>query len=369
MHLLCWIAWPLLLSAASYVLFQYFSSAEKYQELESTSKIINVFADLLLPPLAADYHIEPNDFLLKSTLSVLNQLESMFVPQILSMESQNVCIQQSDDKSCSISAIIYRPQSEKKLRPVVVWYHGGGWILGSPEGDDNTCRKLALQLDATVVNVNYRLAPKHRFPVATDDSYLIFLWVRDHIEEYGGDSSDIVVAGESAGGNLAAVVAAMDISHTDTDKKCGSKSIKALLLVYPVLDWTSSRRPLLSNLTGILSLETVAFMRQTYTFGSKSEDLQKDYRYAPLHATEAVLSRFPPTVIVLAKHDVLAPEGLAFADRLTSLHVPVTTLMYNHSIHCFYGRWRFAEGDLALNQSTAAVQSYLQKAVNTCRAE
>lgn len=360
-----WIIWPLLISISAYALIKYFSSAEKYNELEPTSKVINVLADLLLPPLAADYHIKPNDFLLKSTLSLFNQLEPLFAPQVMAIKSQKVCIQQEVDKTCSISAIIYSPPSENKLRPVIVWYHGGGWILGSPEGDDNTCRKLSLQLDAVVVNVDYRLAPKYRFPIGVDDSFFAFRWVQDYIEEYGGDSSKIVVAGESAGGNLAAVVAVMDLTHTKTET-CNSKSIKALLLVYPAVDWTSSSRPLLSNLTGILSHKTIEFMRSVYTSG-KDYELRNDYRYAPLHASEAILSRFPPIVMVLAKHDVLAPEGLAFADKLSSLNVSVSTLMYNQSIHGFYGRWHFAEGDLALNQSAAAVQSSYLSSVRTCK--
>ena len=127
---------------------------------------------------------------------------------------------------------VYRPQADEPL-PVVVYFHGGGWVIGDIATHDTTCQRLAAGVPAVVVSVDYRLAPEHRFPAAVDDCDAATAWVSAHAAELGGDATRLAVAGDSAGGNLAAVIALRA-------RDAGGPAIAFQLLVYPATDLTRS---------------------------------------------------------------------------------------------------------------------------------
>jgi acetyl esterase len=219
---------------------------------------------------------------------------------------------------------VYRPQSERPL-PVVVYFHGGGWVIGDITTHDTTCQRLAAGVPAVVVSVDYRLAPEHRFPAAVDDCEAATSWVSAHAAELGGDPARLAVAGDSAGGNLAAV-----ISRRARD--AGGPPIAFQLLVYPGTDMTRSLPSHTENGTGyLLDGETMTWFLENYMADADPEHPDA----SPLFVED--LSGLPPAFVLTAEFDPLRDEGEAYADRLRAAGVPVTTSRYDGMIHGFYG--------------------------------
>eukprot|EP01033_Poteriospumella_lacustris_P012725 gene12725-9101_t len=287
-------------------------------ELDGTSMLVSIVFQRILP---AFQNCEQSYSSLdgkRSFLRVLSQsanfLDGAFHPELLQAQSMDIRIPVAEGTH-SMKLRLYwdgRPDRHTK-RPVMVWFHGGGWLSGDIDQDDTICKRFALASNYLVVNVDYRLSPETVYPTAIDDGFAALEWVGKHIEEYSGDRERVVVGGESAGGHLAAAVA---IKHIEK------------------------------------------YMRQTFG-GENYNELKQDYLFAPLQAPDHILRKFPPTVMVLAKHDVLAAEGLAFGKKLTNLGVDVVTQLYNKSIHIFFGRWPFSEGLTALASSLVALEKYL----------
>jgi acetyl esterase len=219
---------------------------------------------------------------------------------------------------------IYRPESVQPL-PVVVYFHGGGWVIGDIASHDTTCQRLAAEVPALVVSVDYRLAPEHRFPAAVDDCGAATSWVSAHAAELGGDPARLAVAGDSAGGNLAAVVA---LHARDAD----GPPIAFQLLVYPGTDMTRSLPSHTENGAGyLLESDTIDWFLDNYLADA-------DRRHpdaSPLFADD--LSGLPPALVVTAEFDPLRDEGEAYAERLRQAGVTVTTSRYDGMIHGFYG--------------------------------
>jgi acetyl esterase len=219
---------------------------------------------------------------------------------------------------------IYRPDSDKPL-PVVVYFHGGGWVIGDIASHDTTCQRLAAGVPALVVSVDYRLAPEHRFPAAVEDCDAATAWVWAHASEFGGDPSRLAVAGDSAGGNLAAVVA----RHA---RDADGPPIAFQLLVYPGTDMTRSLPSHTENGTGyLLDSDTMSWFLDNYL--GNGDPRHPDA--SPLLADD--LSGLPPALVVTAEFDPLRDEGEAYADRLRQAGVPVTMSRYDGMIHGFYG--------------------------------
>jgi acetyl esterase len=243
-----------------------------------------------------------------------------------------------------VPARLYRPNGETSL-PAVLWFHGGGWALGDMEIDDANCRALANRAGAVVVNVDYRLAPEDPYPAGADDCYRATAWVHEHAAELGIDPRRIAVAGESSGGNLAAVTALRfrdDVRHP---------SLCFQLLVSPALDSTMSTRSYETYADGyFLTRDLMSWAWKQYSPGGL------DHPYvSPMHADE--LAGLPPTLIVEAEYDPLRDEGEAYAQRLREAGVEAQVLQYPGMIHGFYGMpGLFDTGKEAVDQTAAALR-------------
>jgi acetyl esterase len=220
---------------------------------------------------------------------------------------------------------VYRPRDETEL-PVLIWFHGGGWTIGSLETHDNTCRSLANAVGCVVISVGYRLAPEHRFPAAVDDAFAATRWVAQHTAEVGGDPRRIAVGGDSAGGNLAAVVSLLA-------RDAGGPDLAFELLVYPVCDHEFESPSMHENATGyFLELES---MRWFYNQYLRDERDGADWRFSPARATD--LAGLPPAFVLTAEFDPLRDQGEAYARRLEAAGVPVEARRYDGVFHGFFG--------------------------------
>ncbi|HKT00732.1 MAG TPA: alpha/beta hydrolase [Rugosimonospora sp.] len=222
---------------------------------------------------------------------------------------------------------IYRwPVLPGRRPPLVVYYHGGGFALGSARQADWISSIVARRLGAIVVSVDYRLAPSHPFPAAVDDAYATACWVADHATELGGDPARIGVMGESAGGNLSAVVAIMA-----RDK--GGPALAHQALLYPVTDFTEDQRRadwFRSHRSIVLSQrDGEVFLRHYLPPGVD----RRDWRISPLHAPD--LSQLPPAIVVVGGLDPLHDSGVAYAKALAAAGVPVTLEDYPDMPHGF----------------------------------
>jgi acetyl esterase len=219
---------------------------------------------------------------------------------------------------------VYRPEVQGDL-PCLVYFHGGGWALCSIETHDATCRKLANGAGCAVVSVDYRLAPEHRFPAAAEDGYAATRWVADHADALGVDRGRIAVGGDSAGGNLAAVIALMARDR-------GEPRLCHQLLVYPITDHDFETGSYRDNAAG--PLLTRSMMQSFWNFYVPDGDRSDPY-VSPLRADD--LSALPPATIVTAEYDPLRDEGEAYAARLREAGVAVTASRYDGMIHGFFG--------------------------------
>jgi acetyl esterase len=208
--------------------------------------------------------------------------------------------------------------------PALVFYHGGGWVIGDLDTHDGICRSLANAARCAVASVDYRMAPEHRYPVAAEDSYAGFQWVLGHAARLGIDPRRVAVGGDSAGGNLAAVVSLMA-----RDRKAPAPIFQAL--VYPVTDCNLDTPSYRENATGyILTREGMRWFFGHYL--GREEQGREPYA-SPLRAPS--LAGLPPALVQTAEYDPLRDEGEAYAARLRDSGVPVTVTRYPGVFHGF----------------------------------
>ena len=224
-----------------------------------------------------------------------------------------------------VPALVVTPNGDGPF-PVLVWIHGGGFVIGSALESQATARDLAAGAGCIVVSLDYRLAPEHKAPAALDDCISATRWVLDHATELGGDPDKIAVGGDSAGGNLSALVAL----------ELGDR-LRYQVLVYPAVDLAmSGDYPSLGeNADGYL-LE-MSGMR--WFVGHYLDDCglsADDVRVSPMNASDEALSRTPPAFVITAEFDPLRDEGEAYADRLRAAGVDVTQRRFDGQIHAFY---------------------------------
>ncbi len=215
---------------------------------------------------------------------------------------------------------LYRPASARP-HPVVVYFHGGGWVLGDHTTDDPFCRDLCVRADAVIVSVNYRHAPEVRFPAAADDAFAALQWVAAHVTELGGIPGQLAVAGWSAGGNLAAVVA-------QKARDAGGPDISGQLLLTPVTDSDQATGSYVENADGYIL--TAPLMKWFWDHYADEAD-RTDPVATPLRAKD--LSGLPPAFIVTGEFDPLRDEGNAYAAALEQAGVPVTHLQARGHTH------------------------------------
>jgi acetyl esterase len=223
-----------------------------------------------------------------------------------------------------IPARIYVPNGAGPF-PVLVFFHGGGWVIGTVDTHDVPVRQLADRVPAVVVSVEYRLAPEHPFPAAPDDCYAATAWVADNIGQYGGDGSRLAVGGDSAGGNLAAVVAQMARDR-------GGPAIAYQLLIYPAVDARMTSASITENGDGYLL--TKGFMEWFYGHYLPKESDADDPLASPARAES--LAGLPPALVLTAEFDPLRDEGEAYAGALRKAGVDATAKRYDGMIHGFF---------------------------------
>ena len=236
-------------------------------------------------------------------------------------------------------------------RGVVVYYHGWGWVIGSIDESDTIARKLAERTSCAVVLVDYRLAPEHPYPTAVDDSYAALEWVGENLAEIADAEAPLIVAGDSAGGNLAAVMA---IRARDR----GGPAIALQALIYPVTDSDFSRPSYASPENKLmLTREGMIWFWDHYVPESSR---RKEPDASPLHADD--LSGLPPAVILTAEFDVLRDEGEAYAERLTEANVPTDLKRYAGQMHGFFSLLMLPGSELGFQQVVKAVKACIVKA-------
>jgi acetyl esterase len=241
---------------------------------------------------------------------------------------------------------VYTPEGEGPF-PILVYNHGGGWVIGGLDTHEGTCRSIANSAGCVIVSVDYRLAPECKFPAAVEDSYAALEWVTANARSINGDPARIAVGGDSSGGNIAAVVAIL-ARDRNGPRLCHQ------LLIYPVTDVscldTDSYRQFAEGY--MLTKADMAWFRDHYV---RSPEDARSPLVSPLLADD--LSRLPPALVITGEFDVLRDEGEAYAKRLNEAGVPARCSRYNGMIHGFFSMEAIMDRAIdAINEAAAALR-------------
>ncbi|MGC4060239.1 MAG: alpha/beta hydrolase [Aquabacterium sp.] len=223
-----------------------------------------------------------------------------------------------------IGARLYKPDTDATSQPVVLFFHGGGYVLGGLDSHDSLCEAMAVNTPCAVLAVDYRLAPEHKFPTAFHDAEDALQWLRSHGAAHGLDVDNMAVVGDSVGGSLAT---ALTLSIRD-----GGKRLPCIqILLYPCINGHQSSESHKRFWAGyLLEGDTLRWMYANYL---RHDDDRQDWRFAPAHASD--LQGLPPALIILGDHDPLLDEGLLYADMLKKAQVPTELKIYEGMIHDF----------------------------------
>ncbi|MFC7686908.1 alpha/beta hydrolase [Ureibacillus sp. GCM10028918] len=259
------------------------------------------------------------------------------------IEDKNITVRDGEQ----IPIRIYTPNGKEPF-PVIIYYHGGGWVLNDIETCDASCRLLAADTKSIVVSVGYRLAPEYQFPIPLYDAYDAFLWTVEHSQEMNGLLSDVSVMGDSAGGNLAAVVAILN-------NELQGPAIKSQILLYPVTD---------------LSFATDSYYQFAEGFGLQNKDmewfahfylkekgLRKHPYVSPLHSNN--LRELPKACIIVAENDVLKDEGKAYAQRLEYFGNHVELHTASGLVHSFFTNNNYFSQEI--DDTIRTIHAFLKK--------
>ena len=254
-----------------------------------------------------------------------------------------------DGPASPLALRIYTPHTATAGCGVVLYCHGGGFVLGDLDAYDSVCRTLCRESDCVVVSVDYRLAPEHPFPAAVDDCYATLCWLAAHAVELGGNPQRLAVCGDSAGGNLAAVLSLLA-------RETGP-AIRYQVLIYPVTSASfgdlSSHREFGEGY--VLSAKAMQSFSRHY-FGAAAK--APDFRGAPILADD--LSGLPPALVLVGAYDALRDDGISYAEAMIAAGVPVTLVEYKGLSHGFISMASFLTGGrLALAQVAAALRHAL----------
>jgi acetyl esterase len=253
--------------------------------------------------------------------SILDKPKLPFSPPPISRAADSVIPGPGGD----LTIRVYTPEGKGPF-PILIFSHGGGFVLGNLDTHDPVCRNLCAGAGCVVVAVDYRLAPENKFPAATDDCLAATCWAAENAEALGGDPNRICVGGDSAGANLSTVTA-MRIRDE------GGPNLRGQLLVYPLTDYHTPGTPSIKKFAGLfLTWEEMVWFAEQY-IGDPSEI---DHPHVhPLRARD--LSDLPPALVMTAEYDPLRDEGERYAERMASRRVPVRHIRYNGMIHGFFG--------------------------------
>jgi acetyl esterase len=247
---------------------------------------------------------------------------------------------------------VYRPKGvpPSTALPVLVYFHGGGWVIGDLETHDVLCRQLTAGAGITVVAVDYRLAPEHKFPAAIDDAWVATRWVFAHARELGVDPSRLAVGGDSAGANLAAVVAILA-------RDAGGPAIALQMLNYPVTDLGAESKSYGDFAEGfMLTRDSMRWFADHYL---RSKDDAQDWRVSPLRA--ASLAGVAPALVITAGFDPLRDEGDAYAQKLREAGVRVDHSCYGGMVHGFVPMGKLIDtGNRGVEQIAASLRQALR---------
>ena len=240
-----------------------------------------------------------------------------------------------------VPARLYRPNDRDDLG-LLVFLHGGGWVIGNLDSHDNLCRILANSSGHAVLSVDYRLAPEHPFPAPLDDALAASRWAHANAATLGCSPDRVALGGDSAGANLAIVVGHL-----------GLVPLRFQLLVYPTTDLTCSTASFVENAAG--PQLTAAAMRWfiDHYLGGTSTSLT-DPRVSPRFAADEVVAASPPTLLITAQYDPLRDEGDAYAARLAALGVPTSHVRFSGMYHGFFSLADFLDDALGANRLAGA---------------
>lgn len=239
----------------------------------------------------------------------------------------------------ALSARVYRPrESADGSTPTLVFLHGGGFVVGSVESHDMQARLLCRDAGVTVLSVEYRLAPEHRFPAGLEDCVAAATWAANNIDRLGGDATRLAIGGDSAGGNLSAVTAHL--------LRGSEVKLAAQLLIYPATHFAGDYPSRTENAEGyFLTGDVMGWFGLNYL---PSVEAVEDPRISPLLHSD--LSGLPPAVVATAQYDPLRDEGDAYAASLAAAGVPVIHRCFDGMIHGFFGWGPISEAAAAANK-------------------
>ena len=243
-----------------------------------------------------------------------------------------------------IPARIYRPNAEGP-HPVLVFFHGGGFVIGDLDTHDKECRLLCTKAQCAVIAVDYRLAPEARFPAAVEDCWAALQWVKASGSELGLDTNRVAVGGDSAGGNLAAVTALM--------ARDSGLDLKLQMLVYPATDASQHYESFSENEAGpLLTVEVIDWFWSHYVGPELNEGVRRDWRFSPALAADH--EGLAPAYVATCSADPLRDEGNAYAETLSLAGVPVKHSLFEGEPHLLFQMFHTCEGAKRLIEECAA---------------
>lgn len=220
----------------------------------------------------------------------------------------------------AINCRLYKPVNKENL-PLLIWFHGGGWVLGDLESADMPCRDIATKSECMVLSVDYRLAPEHPFPAAYEDAMTVVQWIFENTSTLQADRQRIAIGGDSAGANLAACAS---VAHKDLP-------IAFQLLIYPVIEADFGNTSCVENADNyFLTLDLMKWFWNQYV---PDHSMRTDSRVSPLAAD---LKQQPPAWLLTVHFDPLRDEGLKYAAALRDAGVPVESVQVNDTVHGFF---------------------------------
>jgi len=278
-----------------------------------TQKFLNEINSLSGPPI---YELSPEE-----ARKVLLKVQAVSVPKLpADIEECTISLEEYGE----INIRIIRPEGNKSKLPVVMYFHGGGWILGDAEVYDRLIREIAIGAQAAVVFVDYEKSPELQYPMAINEAYAATKYIIKHSRELNLDASKLAVMGDSVGANMATVVAILA-------KERGGPKIDYQVLFYPVTDANFETASYKEFATGYwLSTEAMKWFWDAY-LPDKNE--RQNYRVSPLLASLDKLKELPPTLIITNEYDVLRDEGEAYAHKLIEAGVDTTSVRLLGTIH------------------------------------